>query len=176
MGSSGSAPSCSARRMSFSKMSGALSAGLVVAEILKSGNWLAIFVEFEGSGGRIAGKVWAKARPGGSCTLLNARRALRVLILMLKGGEPLAEPEGVGGAYGKYPDAALGAAGAAEEMRGAARRGVDEGAVYQSDKRDVLSAKEIAGWILVACAVCAHPPMVSLCEGCAMEPETLGEG
>ena len=41
--------------------------------------------------------------------------------------------------------------------------GAIPGAVYQSDKRDVLSAKELAGWILVACAVCAHPPMVSLC-------------
>ncbi len=36
-------------------------AGLVVAEILKSGSWLAIFVEFEGAGGGIARKVRCKA-------------------------------------------------------------------------------------------------------------------
>ncbi len=57
---------------------------------------------------------------------------------MLEGGEPLAEPERVGRADGKDSDAALGAAGTAEEMRAAARRGVGEGAVYESDKGVVL--------------------------------------
>ena len=53
-------------------------AGLVIAEILKTGNWIATFVEFEGAGGRIAGKMRGEARPGGGRTLLNAGRALRV--------------------------------------------------------------------------------------------------
>jgi hypothetical protein len=138
-------------------------AGLIIAEILKSGNWIATFVDFEGAGGRIAGKVRGEARPGGSRTLLNAGGTVRVF--MLEGGESLAEPEGVGRAYGKDSDAALGAAGAAEEMRAAARRGVGEGAVYKSDKRAVLPAKEHTGWIHVACEVRAHPLMVSLHEG-----------
>ena len=86
---------------------------------------------------------------------------------MLEGGEPLAEPEGVCGADGKDSDAALGATGAAEEMGAAARRGVGEGAVYESDKGIVLLAKERAGWILVACVMPAHPPIVSLREGWA---------
>lgn len=114
-------------------------AWLVVGEVLKLRNRLAVQTGAQEAGGGVSGELSLEARPRGGGALPDAGSAAG--ILLLEGGEAGLQPESIRRADGKGTDAALGTAGTAEEMRTAAFGCVGKGSVDQGDEAMILNAK-----------------------------------
>ena len=79
---------------------------------------------------------------------------------MPEGGEALFQPQSVGRADGEDSNAALRAAGTAQEVRPAAFRGIGKGAIDQRNKSAVLALEMCLGMIRVGYGIGAHGSIV----------------
>ena len=105
-------------------------AGLVVGEVVEGFGCLVVFGEKAGCG--ISGEVWGEALDGGGDAVADALGAGGVCDCEL--AEALAETRGVLLGDGEDADAALGAAGAAEEVMASAAVGIGCGGVDDLDE------------------------------------------
>jgi hypothetical protein len=105
-------------------------AGLVVGELFEEDGAFVVLVE--DAGGAVAREPWVESGEGVGYSFFDAFESLRVDLF--ERGEAFAETGGVFVGNGKDSDAALGAAGAADEVRAAAAVGVGYGCVYDLDE------------------------------------------
>jgi hypothetical protein len=106
-------------------------AGLVVGELFEENGGFAVFVE--DASVQIAGEPGVEAGEGVGYSCVDARGFFGVGLF--EESEAFAETGGVFVRDGEDADAALGAAGFADEMRAAACGGGGEGGVYDLDER-----------------------------------------
>jgi hypothetical protein len=104
-------------------------AGLVVGELFEEDGGFVVLVENAGSD--VAGEPWIETGEGGGYPGVDACGSLRVGLL--EGVEAFAEAGGVLVCDGEDSDAALGAAGVADEVRASALVGVGYCGVYDLD-------------------------------------------
>ena len=116
-------------------------AGLVVGVFLEERGGLLVFAK--NAGGGVAGKPGVEAGEGGGDALLDAGGAVGVGLG--EGSEAFAEACGVFVRDGENSDAALGAAGAADEVRAAAKSG---GGESSGDNLDQVVRRGLADFCL----------------------------
>jgi hypothetical protein len=105
-------------------------AGLVVGKLFEEDGGFVIFVE--DAGGAVAGEPWVEVGEGVGYSGSDASGF--GWVGLVEGGETFAEACGVFVGYGEDSDAALGAAGFADEVRAAAVVGVGYGCIDDLDK------------------------------------------